>query len=212
MNDLQSYAHHQIDKFAEKYTGSPAVDEIIELKKKFDGWFLKKSPSIHAYYASASQDNISYLCKHNSFKLRLTFYKNGDSRLVIEHSSMSDILIRDIDIINTYCVDAGSVYFIESEFGWKIGKTKNIRKRKNVFDVKLPFEYAVRCQIKTHRKTYVERYFHNYFKDRLINGEWYDITDDDIIAAVKTDPSLKLSSYSPDDHIKIKYIPKYQTV
>lgn len=212
MKELKKFTHHQIDVYAKQYVGSPAVDELIDIKKRFDNWLTKREKAIHDYYAKGTTGNMSFKCCNNTFMLRIIFYKNGESRVIINHIRVSDTMIKDVNIISEYCVDAGSVYFIESDFGWKIGKATNLKKRRQHFSVKLPFEFAVRCQIKTHQKTKVESYFHNYFKDRLINGEWYDITDDDIIMAAKTDPSLKLSSYSPDDHIKVKYIPENQLI
>lgn len=208
MKELTKYLHHQIDDYAKQYYGSPAADELIEIKKRVDEWLIKRERAIHDFYAVDKEDVISFKCNHNTFSLRLTFYRNGQSRIIIKHIHRIDEVIRDIDIINEYCLDAGSVYFIESEFGWKIGKAKVIQKRKRDFDVKMPFVYAVRCHIKTHKKSQLERYFHNYFKDKLINGEWFNITLNDIIEAVKTQPHLKLNSYGPDDHIKVTYIAK----
>jgi hypothetical protein len=208
MEELKKYLHHQLDNYAKQYYGSPAADELIQIKKRLDEWITKKQKCIHEFYATDKTDIISFKCNHNTFSLRLTFYRNGQSRIIIKHTHKMDEVIRDVDIINEYSVDAGSVYFIESEFGWKIGKAKKIAQRKRDFAVKMPFVHAVRCHIKTHKKSQLERYFHDYFKDKQINGEWFNISLDDIIEAVKTQPHLQLNSYGPDDHIKVKYIPK----
>jgi len=205
MKELERHLHEQIDLFAKKYEGSPCVDDLIGLKKKLDTWLTQRTQSIHSFYKSnKTEDKISYVCKYSAFKMRLIFYKSGEVRMNLTHDDKIETMIKDRSIVSEYCLDAGSVYFIESEFGWKIGKAKIIGRRRKEFGVQLPFVFALRYHIKTASKSELERYFHNHFRDRQINGEWYLITKEEIVKVVSELPGLKLSGYSPDENIYIE--------
>jgi hypothetical protein len=213
MEDLKLYIHSRIDKFAKQYEGSSSVQNLILLKGKIDYWFDSKIPHVRNFYKS-NQDKTSIICSHLPFSVRLVFYKTGQIAVYVEHNNSISVKFDNSRMIGQFCVDMGFVYFIESEFGWKIGKTRDLVKRTKIFEVKLPFKFAVRCHIKTHEKTKLERYFHDYFKDKLINGEWFLITDDDIIEASKTYPDIKLKPHTQEDNIYIdkKYLAQIKEV
>lgn len=90
------------------------------------------------------------------------------------------------------------VYFIRNtETGYvKIGKTKDIQKR--IKDIertfhflgqnknKLVLETIVLCPLYVNSKK-LEKYFHNYFESYHINGEWYDVSFDEICDSIIID-------------------------
>lgn len=90
------------------------------------------------------------------------------------------------------------VYFIRNtETGYvKIGKTKDIQKR--IKDIertfhflgqnknKLVLEAIVLCPLYVNSKK-LEKYFHNYFESYHINGEWYDVSFDEICDSIIID-------------------------
>ena len=90
------------------------------------------------------------------------------------------------------------VYFIRNtETGYvKIGKTKDIQKR--IKDIertfhfleqnknKLVLEAIVLCPLYINSKK-LEKYFHNYFESYHINGEWYDVSFDEICDSIIID-------------------------
>jgi hypothetical protein len=214
MNNFEIYVHEQIDLFAKKYEGSECADDLIGLKINITNWLQQRKRAIHDFYTfNKTDERISFVYNFKSFKARIVFYKNTNVRFVIDHSDHKEMMIINKDIINDYCLDVGSVYFIESEFGWKIGKAKLITRRRNEFGVQLPFKFALRYHVRTTNKSDLEKYCHNYFKDRQINGEWYLVTNDEIRKAIHEfpiTPHLKLSGYPFDDNIFIerKYLEK----
>lgn len=90
------------------------------------------------------------------------------------------------------------VYFIRNtKTGYvKIGKTKDIQKR--IKDIertfhflgqnknKLVLEAIVLCPLYVNSKK-IEKYFHNYFESYHINGEWYDVSFDEICDSIIID-------------------------
>jgi len=210
MDHLKLFMQEQINVIAKRYENSISADEFIEFKKMADVFIVKRTQSIREFYkSSATEDRISFVLKHrNKLSMRLTFYKSGSVQVVIEYYDNIKKMTNDPTIMSHFALDVGQVYFIESEFGWKIGKTKNLKNRKDIFNVKLPFPFAVRYHIRTHEKTKLEKQLHEYFKDKNINGEWFLITRLDIVNYIGQFPMLKLSRYSPDDTIYIdrKYL------
>ncbi|WKA59368.1 GIY-YIG nuclease family protein [Planococcus shenhongbingii] len=76
----------------------------------------------------------------------------------------------------------GYVYFVQEYMNgsFKIGKTKNVEKRMNVFGVKLPFENKLIYLIKTGNHHQTEVAFHRHFADQRLEGEWFSLSKDDI--------------------------------
>lgn len=76
----------------------------------------------------------------------------------------------------------GYVYFVQEYMtgSFKIGKTKQIDRRMNVFNVKLPFENQLIFLIKTADHHQTELAFHRYFSDKRLEGEWFSLTRDDL--------------------------------
>lgn len=75
----------------------------------------------------------------------------------------------------------GYIYVIKSDYGYKIGKTKNIKQRNKLFSVKLPFnfEYVLIKECKNYHN--VEMILHNTFFEKHLNGEWFDLLNSDLI-------------------------------
>jgi hypothetical protein len=114
-------------------------------------------------------------------KFRIDFIINIDNTSEIKLSFIekykknfdASFLTSKLNDLNYY------VYFIKSEYGYKIGKTKNINKRLKTFDVKLPFDFHLYAYIETKKMDECEKFFHDIFQEKRINGEWFEINDYD---------------------------------
>lgn len=85
---------------------------------------------------------------------------------------------RDIRAIESECV-----YLIKdiSVTGYiKIGRTNNLARRLGAFKVQLPFEIEVIHIIRTHDSKTLEAELHRHFADKRVNGEWFNLTVDDV--------------------------------
>ncbi|MBX0315225.1 GIY-YIG nuclease family protein [Planococcus glaciei] len=76
----------------------------------------------------------------------------------------------------------GYVYFVQEHMNgtFKIGKTKNVEKRMNIFGVKLPFENKLIYLIKTGNHHQTEAAFHKHFADKRLEGEWFALNKEDL--------------------------------
>lgn len=76
---------------------------------------------------------------------------------------------------------AGYVYLLRGPDGtYKIGKTKNPDDRRRTFNVKLPFRVEYVTLIETNDMTLLESDLHKRFKHKNVDGEWFNLDDDDV--------------------------------
>lgn len=80
---------------------------------------------------------------------------------------------------------AGFVYLIQSPTDdYKIGRTKNPYDRFGTFEVKLPFEVDYEWLIPTADMFALETQLKRRFIDKRINGEWFSLTEQDVLDIV----------------------------
>src|SRR5690242_18538642 len=76
---------------------------------------------------------------------------------------------------------SGYVYLLQSPKGaYKIGKSVNPKSRFQTFKLSLPFEVEYVCVIQTNRMSDLERELHERFASKKINGEWFDLSTEDV--------------------------------
>lgn len=76
----------------------------------------------------------------------------------------------------------GYVYVLKSDSGhYKIGKTANPEDRIKTFGVKLPMEVEYLVLIQSHNYHQLEARFHQQFKHKRVNGEWFNLSTADLI-------------------------------
>lgn len=74
----------------------------------------------------------------------------------------------------------GYVYLIKSPYGFKIGKTVNMKSRTRLFEVKLPFRIKVEHFAWFENYSDAERSQHDKFRSKRLEGEWFDLDEVDI--------------------------------
>jgi len=79
----------------------------------------------------------------------------------------------------------GFVYVIQSEFGYKIGKTVNLKSRTRLFEVKLPFKIELVHYAWFDNYSKAEREFHDMYAEKRLEGEWFSLTDTDLLEIKK---------------------------
>jgi hypothetical protein len=75
-------------------------------------------------------------------------------------------------------VTPGFVYVVKSPYGYKIGKTVNMKDRMRLFGVKLPFPISVEHYAYFEDYSLAESEFHRMFNPKRLEGEWERRLDD----------------------------------
>jgi hypothetical protein len=79
--------------------------------------------------------------------------------------------------------DPGYVYVLKSQSGaYKIGRSKNPEDRVRTFGVKLPFQIEFELLIRSEYHRKLERDLHKRFADKRLEGEWFQLSPEDIEA------------------------------
>lgn len=82
--------------------------------------------------------------------------------------------------------DPGFIYILESEYGFKVGKTRDLPSRMNFFGVKLPFETGLVHVIPSSNITRAETALHGVFAHRRLKGEWFDLGERELAFLCET--------------------------
>lgn len=74
----------------------------------------------------------------------------------------------------------GFVYLLKSGQFYKIGKANDLKKRISQIKLQLPFDTELIHAIEAFRPYDVEKYWHKKFADKRRNGEWFELSADDV--------------------------------
>lgn len=74
----------------------------------------------------------------------------------------------------------GIVYLLKGGGHYKIGKTKDFAKRLDQIELQLPWPVEVIHKIETDDPDGIETYWHKRFSGKRKNGEWFELSDEDV--------------------------------
>jgi hypothetical protein len=107
-----------------------------------------------------------------------------------QHEKYSDVIPllsvpkQPIDKTITETISKGYVYLLRhgSRNEYKIGRTNNMIRREGELTIELPEKLLPIHTIETDDPAGIEKYWHSRFSSKRKNGEWFNLTNDDVKA------------------------------
>jgi len=90
-------------------------------------------------------------------------------------------LVEDETEVEANTID-GFVYLLKSGRYYKIGKTNSLDRRQYEVGLQMPEGVQPIHSIKTDDPSGIEAYWHRRFKDKRLNGEWFNLSKADVSA------------------------------
>jgi len=116
----------------------------------------------------------------NQYAQEIVLRENLYDELVKKYKRVREAKRKNCESRKRIPNETGTVYVIRSKYGCKIGSTKNIKSRRQLFAVKLPFSWELVYQAECENYRDIERELHQHFADKRLNGEWFDLDETDI--------------------------------
>lgn len=180
INDIENYSADELFErvhFFKKHTEALKLYDLIDSY----GMDVDECQSIEAL-----NNHIDLALKVKSYGLGEEYKIDIDKFIVrceIQIEKLENLIKRKIEQDKkkeSRKLENGFIYVLKSDFGYKIGKTRRPEKRFAHFGVKLPFEVVKIIEIEVVGYHELEMELHNKFKDKFINGEWFNLSEIDL--------------------------------
>jgi len=119
--------------------------------------------AVNSFYQQTSDEEIEHI--YESLRIAMTTIKE----------EMDRVLKKGVETRQK-----GYIYFLRANSYVKIGRTNNIDRRMAQIQPRLPFKTQVFHVVETNDPVKYEHFFHDKFKDKRANGEWFELSDDDL--------------------------------
>lgn len=162
-------------------SGNPQLGQVINIEfNDFLRYIGNNISKIAAVVADESQANPSiFKAQTKNFNFNYTIHPDKTSTVDIhfitryERSYRADFLQSKI---KTY---EGYVYFLKSQYGYKIGCSGSLDKRVKSLGILLPFPVELHSFVKCKTFNKLESFLHVHLLHKRINGEWFNLTESD---------------------------------
>lgn len=102
----------------------------------------------------------------------------GDLVEFFEKNPKNDLIPETDEVSAKY--EDGYVYLLMFGNEYKIGSSNNVERRFREIKTQMPYEGTIIHTITTGDPAGIEAYWHNYFKDKRLKGEWFKLSSSDV--------------------------------
>ncbi|MCP4370291.1 MAG: GIY-YIG nuclease family protein [Deltaproteobacteria bacterium] len=145
-----------------------------EVLTNHDIWFIRQPSDFFPmlYHVSASPleafiQSLEKMAPFFSFDIQFELKKLAKKKELLWHKGLDKL---------------GYIYLIKEFHSgtYKIGRTVNVSKRANLFEVKLPFKIKLIHHFPASDMYEAESILHKKYKELRTNGEWFSLDQDDV--------------------------------
>jgi len=188
-SDALAEAGYPPNKLQSAYDETFLLEQVIALVREISKFPTNDELRLKAYNSSSfpSHDTIRRrLGGKNELANKLLIYCEGNP----EYSDIVDIC-KEVAATseedsehysNESDIEFGYVYLMKSGRFYKIGSSRNVERRNYELSIKLPESLNIIHKIRTDDPVGIENYWHNRFKDKRKQGEWFSLSNKDISA------------------------------
>jgi len=185
-SDALKEAGYEPNKFNEAYEDGFILEKLVSFIRE-----INRFPSAGDLMLKTRTDES--FPSHNVFE-RLGKQKDKIVKVVEycnKREEMTDVLEICLPLLNpekekfddkitSEITDFGFVYLMKSGKYYKIGRSNDANRRAYELRIILPEKLEIMHKIKTDDPIGIEEYWHKRFKDKRKNGEWFELTRQDI--------------------------------
>lgn len=187
-SDAITEAGYEPNKLQSAYEDDFLIKKLIELireighfptagERRLKAFQDKNFPSHSTFSKFGNKKNLIQTvlkyCKDNNVNNKIIEYCNEALRKS-PHRRLKNIEPEE----NKF----GFVYLMKSGKYYKIGRSDYPEMREYQIGIKLPEKIKIIHKIKTDDPVGIEKYWHERFKDKRKDGEWFDLTSSEITA------------------------------
>lgn len=147
----------------------------MKMKAREDSSFLSHNTLNHL---GPKRQRLSKLLE---FCRKTPIYK--DLVLVVEEAIRAELISkkpRERVVEKSIVSEEGYVYLLQFGDTYKIGSSKNVERRFRELKTQMPYDGKIIHSIATGDLGGIELYWHNYFKEKRLRGEWFKLSDSDV--------------------------------
>ncbi len=190
-NDAIKEADLMPNKMTTAYNESWLIEQFISLIREIGKFPSEGEIRLKAYNAKNFPASSTFNRLGTTTKRANTILAYCEGKL--DHQDVSEIcrsyissLRRDTDNYSKEDAEAeneiGYVYLMKSGSYYKLGRSTNVERRNYEIGIKLPEKFEIVHKIRTDDPSGIETYWHDRFKDKRKQGEWFDLSSNDINA------------------------------
>lgn len=159
---------HKFVELMQELSRFPTAGDLL-MKARNDKAFPSRNTFERFGKKADLVETVRNFCLKNDFEHLVVLCPTNKANESLENGSPDEL-------------EFGTVYLYKSKSYYKIGRTNNVKRRDREIKLQLPFEAEIIHTIKTDDPVGIERYWHQRFADKRLNGEWFQLTKADVTA------------------------------
>lgn len=188
--DAISEAGYEPNTIQEKFNGKEILSKIVAAARYYGRIPTNNELKIYRRNVETTFPSINTVTNHYSSK---SILMEALLKFVADDPNYADIRAmlpllpapEEVPALKPLKSIDGFVYLIKSGDFYKIGRSDDIERRVKEIRIALPDKAVLAHTIRTDDPAGIEAYWHQRFKDKRANGEWFRLTSLDIAAFKK---------------------------